>query len=66
MCLVLSLKAAGPPCQEVGGSGPCSFWVTDSNGHGQTQGRKGDTSWGPEGLGSLWQVRPQLLQPRLG
>lgn len=29
-------------------------------GQGQARAQKGDTSCGPEGLGSLWQVRPQL------
>lgn len=45
---------------------PCSLWVMDGSGRGQGQGQKGDTSCGPEGLGSLWQVRPQLPQPRQG
>lgn len=43
-------------------------WGADSSGHGQSQARaqKGNTSCGPEGLGSLRQVRPQPPQSSQG
>lgn len=42
---------------ELGGRGPCSREL------GQAGEQKGDTSCGPEGLGSLRQVRPQPPRP---
>lgn len=52
--------------EEVGGPGPCGPGAGTAVAVGRARARKGDTPRGPEGLGSLWQVRPQPPQPSQG
>ena len=62
----LSPQVVALLAEEVGGPGPCGPGAGTAVAVGRARARKGDTPRGPEGLGSLWQVRPQPPQPSQG